>query len=181
MSSRSRCAACDERREDRDRCVLPGDDVGECDARLHRRSVALAGHRHPPALSLHDEVVAGTFASGSKAGDRAPDERRFLRAELLVAEVAALERPGTVILDDDVSLSGETLDELAVRREVKVGGNAQLVSVDAEEVGAFAAVIERWSPPSGLVPRAGSLDLDDVGSEIAQHHSTDWTSQHPRE
>ena len=66
-----------ERRQDRDRRVHAGHEVGDRDARLLRAAagqvVALAGDAHEAAHALDDEVVAGAIGVRTvlpEAGDR---------------------------------------------------------------------------------------------------------------
>ena len=86
-----------ERRQDPDRRVEPGRDVGDRDADLRRDAavrVGLAGDRHQAGLGLEQEVVAGAAderAGRAVAADREVDQARVDRAQRLVAEPEPLE------------------------------------------------------------------------------------------
>jgi hypothetical protein len=92
--------------------------------------------------------------------------------ETVSSEHAALE-----VVDDDVGAGDERANELAIRGEGEVGGEALLVAVDAQIIGALAGGVEGRSPAAGVVARAGSLDLDDVGAEIAKEHGGEGPGQ----
>jgi hypothetical protein len=166
-----------ERGQDGDRCVLAGQDVGEGDADLHRCPGRLAGDGHPPALGLDDEVVAEARAVGAEAGDRAPDQLGMALEKLGGCESASLERAGAEVVDDDVGVGDEVSEERLVLGIADVGDQTLLVSVDAQEVGALTALVERRSPAARLVTSAGPLDLEDVGAEVAEHHGTERTGE----
>ena len=53
-----------QRRQDRDRRIEAGEDIGEGDADLLRLAGGLAGQVHDPAHALDDEVVAGARGIG---------------------------------------------------------------------------------------------------------------------
>ena len=68
---------------------MPGKDVGEGDADLHRLAIRLAGKMHDAAHRLDQEVVAGTrrVRPGlAESRDRAIDEARIDRPQAVVIE-----------------------------------------------------------------------------------------------
>ena len=69
-------------------------------------------------------------------------------------------------------------DERAVAVAREIGGEALLVAVDAEEVGALARAVEGRAPAAGVIAGAGPLDLDDVGAEVAKQHARERARQH---
>ena len=88
--------------------------------------------------------------------------------------------PGREIVHDHIGAVDEMLDEFAIRGSAEVGGDAELVAIDAEEIRALAARIEGRSPPARLVARAGALDLDDVGAKITEHHRRERSGEDSR-
>ncbi len=99
----------------------------------------------------------------------------------LGVEPTSRERARQEILRDHVSPRDERPHERLVARVIEVGGDTPLVAIDAQEVGALSAVVERWSPPTRVVTRPWPFNLDHVGTQVAEHHGADGSRQHPRE
>jgi hypothetical protein len=59
----------------------------------------------------------------------------------------------------------------------EVRGDPELVAVDAEVVGALAAVVERRPPGARLVPLPRPLDLEHVGPQVAEEHGAVGTRE----
>src|SRR5688572_586598 len=78
--------------ENRDRRILPGDNVGERNAHPRRLSVGVACDGHPATFSLNDEIVSGPVAPGPESGDRAPDELLMGSEQLVGKNAPSLER-----------------------------------------------------------------------------------------
>jgi len=41
--------------------------------------------------------------------------------------------------------------------------------------------VERGSPSAGIIPHARAFYFDDMSTHVAEHHSTERASEHPRE
>ena len=63
---------------------------------------------------------------------------------------------------------------------LEVDGDAFLVAVDAQEVGALVAQ-ERRAPAPRVVAAAGMFELDDAGAEVAEHHRAVRPREHAGE
>ena len=126
--------------------------------------------RHPPTLGLHHEVVAGARARRAEAGDGAPDEPRVPREHRGSAEPPTLERAWTEVLHHHIRLSDQTLDQRPVLRAIQVRRDAEFVAVDREEIGALTALVEGRSPSACVVAGLRTLDLDHIGTQIAEDH-----------
>jgi hypothetical protein len=172
--------AAGKRREDRDRGILSRHHIGEGHTHFRGRTVRRARDRHPPALGLHHGVVTGARGVGAESGDGAPDEPRVLREELAHAQRVALERAGAKVLDHDVGIADQRRKKGTIRLAREVGDRAQLVPIRREEVRALAARIERRTPAASLVAASRTLDLDDIGPEIAEDHRGERAGQNPR-
>ena len=137
----------------------------------------LAGDRHPSLLGLHDEVVAGAIAVRAEAGDRAPHETGLCGENRRDVESISLEHAALEVVDDDVGARDQATDERAIVGIGEIGDDALLVAVDAEVIGALAGAVEGRTPAAGVVAGAGSLDLDDVGAEVAEQHARERARQ----
>ena len=115
VSPASRSRARNERGEDRDARVLPGDDVRQCDADFHWCAVRITGDGHPPLLGLHDEVVSGAVAVRTEARDRAPHELRMRGEDVGDVKSVSGEHASLEVVDDDIGTGDERADELAIR------------------------------------------------------------------
>ena len=180
---RRRALTGDQRREDRDRPVQPGQDVADRDADLRRpgtrRAVGRPGDRHQPGFGLDHEVVAGPAGIGRGrpvAGDREMDEARVQRLERRVAEPQPVETARPEVLDEHVAAGDQAAEDLpaGVRREVEP--DRALVPVDRQGVGRGARPV-RLGPDPGRPPATrrvaiGRLDLDHVGTEVGRGASS---------
>src|SRR2546426_6489454 len=97
----------DDRAKNGNGCILAADDIGESEADLHRRPIALTRDRHPATLRLDDEVVAGTRTPGSEARNRAPDQGRMLLDQLVGVQPKPLKRPSQKIVEHNVGIANE--------------------------------------------------------------------------
>ena len=89
-------------------------DIGERDSNFHRGSIALPSDGHPPALGLHDKVIARARAVRTKAGDRAPDESGFAVEHLVSVQSESGERAAEEILQNHVGFGDEALDQAPI-------------------------------------------------------------------
>src|SRR5690606_18987960 len=100
--------------------------------------------------------------------------------DLLVSEPEPSHRAGQEVLDDDIGAG----DEIACLLESFVGGQVDghrlLVAVHTEEVGRLVADPGR-SPVPGVVPEAGSFDLDDLRPEVGEQHGGVGAGEHATE
>src|SRR6185437_16591205 len=168
-------------RQGRDRGVLAGDHVGQRHAHLHRLPVRLAGDGHPSSFGLDHIVVTRPVAVGPEAGDGAPHEARLPREKPARIESVSVECAAAKVVDDDIGLVEQRFDERAVALDAEIGGDALLVAVDAEIVGALASAIEWGAPGSGIVAGAGPLDFDDVSAKVAEHHGAKRAGEYSTE
>jgi hypothetical protein len=162
--------------------VQPGQHVDQRDPDLGRLAAGWAGDAHEPAGRLDQEVVAGQVGPrpAAEAGDRAPDQAGVPLPDPLVAKAEPLQGAGLEVLDQHVGPLGQGKGGLPAPLVLEVEGGAALVAVDGQVVGAVVAE-KRRAPGSGLVAAVGMLDLDHVGSEVAQQHGRERTGQHPRQ
>ncbi len=149
---------------------------------LHRRPVGKARDVHEARFGLNHEIVAG--ASGlrprfAEAGDRAVHELGILVGEGGVAEAELLHGARPEILEEHVTLPDQGAQDRLSLGVLEVEGDALLVAIDRHEVGGFAAHERR--PASGVVPLAGFLDLDDLGTHVPEHHRAERPGQHASE
>src|SRR5690242_18574114 len=172
---------CHERGEDRRDGIFARDHVGECDAHLHRIPVRLASDRHPPALGLRHEIVAGPSAVFAETGDGAPHESAVATHELRRIESMSLERPAPKVVDHNIRVGGETTEDVPVDRRVQIQGYAQLVAIHGEVIGTLSRLVERWPPTTRFVATIGSLDLDDIRPEVAEHHRAERSGENTRQ
>jgi len=167
-----------ERTQDRDRGILARDHVRERDPNLHRLATGLAGDRHPAAFCLDYKVITEPFALGAEAGDGAPHQLRPIGKRPRRIQAVTRQCPAAEVVHDHVGVEHQLGDHLPVSLRREVGGDAQLVAIDAEIVGAFPPCVEGRPPSPGVIPGARTLDLDDIGTQIAEHHGAERTSEH---
>ena len=137
----------------------------------------LSGNRHPSALRLNHEIVAGAVAVRSKARDGAPDKSRIFTKKRFGIETPPLECAAAKIVDNYVGATREPDNHRAVGLVVEVCSYAFLVPVDRQIVGAFPAVVEGRSPAACLVTGPRSLDLDDLSAKITEHHGAERSGE----
>src|SRR5215472_7849501 len=161
-----------DRRADPERAQDAGGEIEERDGRAHRRPFRLPRDRHDAAEGLEQRLVAGAVLPRPRAaegGDRAVDEARVDRREVVVAETEALHRARAEVLDEDVGAAGERLHDLRALRGLEIERHAALVAIE-EQIGRRLAVLV-GRPRPRLVAGAGVFHLDDVGAEIGKQGS----------
>ena len=139
----------------------------------------MARHAHQARERLHDDVVPGSrgaLALIAERGERAVHEPRLLGRERRVIEPEAFHQAGTEVLHDHVAREREPARDRASILGPEVDHDRALVPVEREEVGRVLAD-ERRSPATRVVPGAGSLDLHDVGAEVAEQHRRERARQ----
>jgi len=75
-------------------------------------------------------------------------------------------------------MTDEVLDHPPIFGAGKIGGDALLIPIDREKVGALAIIVEGRSPAPSLVPDPWSLHFDDVGTQVAEYHGAYRTGKH---
>jgi len=78
-------------------------------------------------------------------------------------------------------LVDQPLDLVAILGPVEIGRQAELVSIDAEVVGASALAVERRSPGPRLVSRSRSLHFDHIRTKIAKQHGAKRSGENASE
>ncbi len=180
----TRLFATGERRENGDRRERPREEVRDRDADLHRLAAGLARDRHEPAHGLNQEVVSRLVRARARrpvARDRAEDDARVHGRERVVAEPEPVEVAGAEVLDDDVGPRREAPHRLAAGLGLEIERDRALVAIRRRVVGRGAVGQERRAPSARVVARARTLDLDDIGAQIAEHLGAERTRENARE
>ena len=136
------------------------------------------GHRHQTAAGLGHHVVAGQRAV--RAVGAGPAHRHPHRVGLVAdpLEAQARQVPRQEVLHHHVGGLHEPAHHRGPRRGGEVEADRPAVPVHPEEVGGVVAV-EGRPPGSGVVPGAGSLDLEHVGAEVGEDPAGVRPGQHP--
>src|SRR6185503_11341219 len=100
--------------------------------------------------------------------------------QLAGVELPSLEGAWTEVVDDHIRLSDEPAKEGAVGWRLQVGGEAQLVSIDTQIVGALPPVVEGRPPTPRFVAGARPFDLYDESAQVAEHHRAQRAGQNAR-
>src|SRR5450759_3293825 len=160
----------DKRTEDGDR----GLETTPADVRhLHRQGYGWAASGAVQPEGARDghvvEVVAGARRERAVlpvTGDRAHDQLWVARMKGFPPEAQPSHDAGAVAFNEHVGVLRKAQQEVAARRRLEVQGDTALVAVDCVEEDALA-VNEGWRPAQVVAP-ARLLDLDDVGTHVAQ-------------
>jgi hypothetical protein len=177
-----------QRGEHGGQAIESGEDVDDRHPHPHRLARREAGERHQPRLGLEDHVVGGAVrlrAGGAVARHRALHEAG-IDARAGEARAAETELPpfgGEEVLDQDVRAAEQRGERRAPCRAFEIECHRPLVAVRRDEVGADPGVpfAHPGRPPgAGLVAAVRLLDLDHVGSEVAQQHGEIGTGEDPR-
>ena len=142
-----------------------------------------AGDAHQPAHRLDEQVVAGhgRTGPGAEARDGRVDHTGVHRCDVGVAEAEAPHRPGREVLDEHVGGRGQLECLGAVRRVTQVQPHRALVAVDRLEVRGRAIGGARRTPRAGVVAVCRALDLDDLRTEVTEHHRGVGPGEHAAE
>ena len=162
---------------------LGGEHVHDGDTDFARFAAFIACDRHEAADALQQEVVAGQcrpFPTRSETRHRAVHNALVPGRDLLVADAEAGSRPRAEVLDHHVGTLGEQPGLTPAVLGAEVPGDAALVAVDAQVIGALV-IDERRPEAAGVVTGTRTLDLDDVGAEIAEQHRGVGSGHHARE
>ena len=166
-----------QRREDADRRIDAGENIGDRHADAQRRSVGGAGQTHDAAHALGHQIVTRPRcirAGLAEAGHRAVDQPRISRRETCIVETELLQAADLEILDQHVRARRELLDDALALGGLEIELDRTLAAVGAMEIGrrqvaAVGGRHERRAPGAGVVARALALHLDHVGAEIGEN------------
>ena len=176
-----------QRRQNADRRIDAGEDVGSRHADPHRRAVGVAGHAHDAADALRHEIVAGARRRRpglAEAGHRAIDQSRIVSRQARVIEAELLQAADLEILDQHVGARHQFLDDALALGRGEIGLDRALAAIGAMKIGgaemtAVGRLDEGRTPGARVVAGAGALDLDDVGAEIGEQLARPRTCQNP--
>ncbi len=129
-----------QRRQDADAAVQPGEQVRHRHADLLRQSIRLAGQAHDAAHRLDQAVIARPrrIRPGlAEPGDRAIDQPRKLRVQLLVAQAVFRQRADLEVLHQDVAVGDQLQRDLLAFLLADIQRDRLLVAVDPNEIGAL--------------------------------------------
>ena len=155
-----------------------GKEVHEGEADAQRQAVRLTRQTHQAAVALNQQIVARLIRQGAGApiaGDRTIDNVRLEATDCRISQAHALQRAGPKTLDEDVGVPHQGQHNVDGLRRLQVQGQATLVAVKGEKLGALP--VPKGRPGTGLIPPFWLLDLDDVGAHVAQHHGAEGASQ----
>ena len=162
--------------------VQAGEDIGQRHADLHRPGallrIAAPGQAHQPAEALDHEVVAGTRSVGAvlaETGDRAIDQPRIDRLQAFVIQPVGGQPADLEVLQQHIALRHQLADDALALGPGEVDGQRLLVAVGGQVIGGLRGVLAVLileigrAPVAGIVARAGALDLDHLGAEVAEN------------
>jgi hypothetical protein len=112
-------------------------EITDRHAALDRRTSFLAGDAHEAAHGLHRDVERALSGVGSLlavARDRAVDDPRIARLEIVITEAEPWQHAGPEILDDDIGHGCEFLEACDAGRVLEVDGDRPLVAVHRGEI-----------------------------------------------
>ncbi len=173
----------DERRQDSNRCARgTAEQIGDLQVAKRGRAVAHAGLIEHAGVTKIIDVVTGHLGTRSGlaiARNRCVDDARIDFCDRGVVDREARHDAGPKTLDDHVSFFREREKNVAPTGILEVDCSAALVAV-------YGAVERRngagtVAEIARVIPRAGVLDLDDVGAEIGQIKRADRTRKESRE
>src|SRR5690606_18174178 len=117
----------------------------------------------------------------AKARHRAVNQTRIDLAQAFIVEAVAFQIADLVVLEQDVRLRCQPSHELLALWLRDIDGHGLLVAVRADVHGAerriFPALLvfhEWWAEVARIIAFSRPLDLDDIGTEIAQHLAGPW-------
>ncbi len=164
--------------------MQPRELIGDRSAEEQRRIVAAPGEPHRAGQRLHQVILArarGVGAGAPVARRRRVDQPRVALVQRLVSQARAVHHARTEILDHDIRLLDQLEDPLEVRGILEVDLDAALVAVEGEErVGLTVRARGKDAPlphPFAVL----LLELDDVGTEVAQDLRRERALQQRRE
>jgi hypothetical protein len=105
----------------------------------------------------------------SVGGDRAVDDRRLERADVVVTETQAVHHAGPVVLDDDIGGLDERAGLLDIAGILQIERDRALVAIERGEV--LAVAVGDGRPRAQRIAALRMLDLDDIGAHVRQQHA----------
>ena len=165
-----------------DRVVGAAPDVCELIPLGHRPLAGPAGNRVNPGDGQVVDVVAGPKAVGPVLAvpcEGTVDQAFVLPAQGLVVKAQPLHHTRPKLLEHDVVGPDEPLDESHPFRGLQVQGDRSFVPVERHVTGRDLAVV--GGSQAHVVRPTRSLDLEDFGAEVAQHHRREGTGIKCRE
>src|SRR4030095_4851249 len=151
-------------------------EIGDRDASACTASARFAGNADHAALSLEYEVERGAVAVWAvlaESRDRAIDDARVAFARRFVSESKASERADAIVFQHDVAFFDQAEKQFLAFRALEIDDDPPLVSMQAHEVGGFAAR-QRDAPAARNVACARRLELDHLRAEIGKHRRAEW-------
>ncbi len=162
-----------ERGEDAIDHVHGADLVGQPGAGRHRRLVAAPGVGDQPGQALDKHVLSRPVDIGpflAVAGAGAVDDPRVYGTEILVAVAELGKHARPEVLHHHIGLPGHLHHHPMHLAALEIEGDRPLVAVPGQEVRALRAAHPFGKEGHGAeqIASARPLDLDDVGSHVAQ-------------
>src|SRR5687767_3941135 len=170
--------ALDQGKQDPLNGVQTGEIIRDSDADPGGLTIRKAGDIHQPGFTLNDDVVAGTLRSRtvlSVAADRAIHQPGVDRGDLLIAEPERRQAAGAKVLHQHIRRLNQPLEDVATRSGLQVERDTLLASVDGAEIRARS--LDQWWPRPRFVAVPGLLDLQDLGSHVAEQHGAERTGE----
>ena len=149
-----------------------GGEVRDGHADLGGRHTGVTGNAHQPADPLGHQVEPAAFGVGSsvaEAGDGAVDEPGVDASQFLVSQPQAFHHARPEVLDHGVGIAGQPLEHGLAGLPLKVDDQAALVAVGGQKP-RRPVLDEGRSHPPVVIAAVGLLHLDDVRSQVPQHH-----------
>jgi hypothetical protein len=110
----------------------------------------------------------------SERGDARHHQARVNTAQILPAQVPALQGAGAKVLCDHVDEGHEPTDDLLAFRVMQIKRHDPLIAVI--HCPPVAHILLRWPHAADIVAATGHLDLDDLSPELGHQGATEWTS-----
>ena len=160
--------------------VQAGDHIEQGDARLRGFPVSFACDAHQPRHRLHDDVVAGPrrrfLGVRPERGQRTRHEPGIGLTKVVERQAEPRHQPRPEVLDQDVGGGHQAPDQGYALRAAEVGRHGPLVAVERQEVGGVVPG-ERRPPVPGVVALDRTLNLDDIGPQVGEHHGAERAGQ----
>ena len=179
-----------QRRQDGHGGVHAGEQVRHRHAHFLRPSadvIALAGDAHQATHALDGIVVAGALAVRpglAETGHAAVDQTRVQRFQAVVVQAVARHVTDLEVLHEHVAMLHQVADQRLPLRLRDIAGDRPLVPVRTEVIGRLGRIVagtvlqERRAPGAGVIPCAGTLDLDHIGAQVCQCLGAPRAGQH---
>jgi len=150
----------------------PAVGVAGAHAQIDRRLIWLAepGHDASERLHRHVERRLAHLAEAAVPGIGSVHQTWIDRAELLVAELPAVEQLDPHIGEEHIGLLDEAVHDVATCRLLQVERHALLVAIDHQEV--LVPITDRHrldaAHSAALIAALRPFDLDDLGTEVGE-------------